>query len=209
MSMLGKGGKGLKDRLRRQYSLINSDAGTQLEDVVVPIVLVDDLTRGLTVDDLYRRPAIAYSSQAGVVGEQSYSYIRAPSAQGAAIFVDYCVVSRTAAGKFYLAGGYSGFFAGSTKDTTTKFWKDRRLPGIPSAEIAHGSNVGVLTGGIWGRFGNANSHTHILVPIGATIMPPQPGQGSELSSVLIFNVDANQALQVSWVWEEINLPEQG
>jgi len=194
MALLGLGGKGLRERLIRQYNILPpGSTGQTLFDEIIPVVLVDDLTSGLILDESYRAPAISAPTQAAVALENGFCSITAPS--GSMLLVERVEF------RFGTAGpGAVNIGPTDTPTPAVAFWRDRRIRGSPQANVAIGSRVG-LTGTTIANIRVTTVFTSLDLGIILS-----PSTDSLESTLAIWNTTVNDAVNVNWYWREILIP---
>jgi len=196
MALLGLGGRGLRERLIRQYTILPPGSiGQTLFDEIIPVVLVDDLTQGLILDANYRAPAIASAVRGAVALENSFCSISAP-ATGSLVLVERVEFRLGTAGPATLRVGPT-----DTPTAQPTFWRDRRLSGSPSAVMATGTRVGVTGSRFLFVRGTATGFTSMDLQIILT-----PSNNSLESTLAVWNGLVNDQLDVNWYWREIVLP---
>lgn len=192
MALLGLGGKGLRERLIRQYGILPpGSVGQTLFDEIIPTVLVDDLTKGLILDANYRAPAIAAPAKAAVALENGYCGLTAAS--GVMILVEKVEVRFGTAGAGALNIGPS-----DVNTPVTAFWRDRRINGSPAANPHTGSRVGLTGTTIQNIRVQATSFTTFELGI---ILNPE--SSTLASTISIWNALVNDACTVNFFWREI------
>lgn len=195
MALLGLGGKGLRERLRRQYGILPPGSlGQTLFDEIIPVVLVDDLTRGLVVDEHYRPPATGRTNQTGVAAKFAFSQLQARA--GALLLVERVEWRTEAAAGLRLKVGAVTTSAGGD----VKVWRDRRLSGDPTAGITQGAETSQSGSTVLEMQGISTDFRSIELGI---ILEP-----SEIvlkSTLTLWHSTVEQDLDVNWFWREIVL----
>jgi len=192
MALLGLGGKGLRERLIRQYGILPPGSiGQTLFDEIIPTVLVDDLTKGLILDENYRAPGMATVVKSAVALENGYCGLTARA--GVMILVEKIEVRFGTAGGGALNIGPSDVNTGSPA-----FWRDRRLNGSPSALPHHGSRVGLTGTSVMNIRAQSSSFTTfeldmILTPTSETLE----------STISVWAATVNITVDVNFFWREI------
>jgi len=196
MALLGLGGKGLRERLIRQYGILPPGSiGQTLFDEIIPVVVVDDLTTGLILDQFYRPPAAGRTQQAAVAAENSFSSIAARA--GVLTLVEK-VVWRT--------GGSSGVTirvgnTGTPIGTPVKWWRDRRITGDPVSAVTVGTRASTTGSLVMNLRGISTADTSIELGV---ILSPE--EATLKSTMTLWNQTQNEILDVTWFFREMLVP---
>ena len=196
MALLGLGGRALRERLIQQYGILPPGSiGQTLFDEIIPVVLVDDLTRGLVIDASYRSPAITQLTQAAVSSENGFCGLTAPVG-GSLILVEKLSFRTASAGLVSLRVGATG-----TQVAQPSHWRDRRLPAAPTCIPIRGTRVGLLGSGMMGMIGVSTEHQFVDLQI---IL--NPSAIDLQSTIAVWAHSTNVELSVNFWWREIILP---
>jgi len=196
MALLGLGGRGLRERLIAQYGILPPGSiGQTLFDEIIPVVVVDDLTQGLILDQFYRAPAAGRTAQAAVALEFSFSSIQAAAAS--MILVERVEYLMGSGGEVRLRTGTTGDPIGAP----TKMWRDRRVQGSPTAVVSQGTETGALGDVAVSSQGVATEFRSIDLQ-----MVLSPSNDVDVSTVSLWNTTVNELLFVNWFWREILIP---
>jgi len=197
MALLGLGGRALRERLIRQYSILPPGSiGQTLFDEIIPVVIVDDLTKGLTLDPFYRAPAISPHVQVAVALEESFAALVAPVG-GSLVLVEKVEVRFGTAG----AGSIRVGAVGASPVAQARLWRDRRIASSPTCGSFRGTNLGVLGSAMADLRVAATSFTTFQLDV---IINPSTAVLE--STIAVWNHLVNDQLEVNWFWREIILP---
>ena len=196
MALLGLGGRALRERLIQQYSILPpGSVGQTIFDEIIPVVMVDDLTKGLVLDSQYRAPAIAATVQIGVAIENSFCALVAPVG-GSLVLVEWVEIRIETAGIATVRVGEIG-----TPVQLDRLWRDRRIAAAPTCQAVRGTNVGVIGEDIASLRPAATEFTRVDLDL---ILSPSADPLE--STISIWNHTVNQQMDVNWYWREIILP---
>ena len=196
MALLGLGGRALRERLIRQYGILPPGSiGQTLFDEIIPVVMVDDLTRGLVIDQSYRAPAVAGIVQGAVSGENSFCGLTAP-AGGSLVLVEKMSYRTGSAALCSLRVGATG-----TQSVNSSHWRDRRLPAGPTCVAVRGTRVGLVGSGMLDMRGIATEHLDVELNI---IL--NPSDTVLQSTIAVWCHSTNIELDVNFFWREVILP---
>lgn len=173
-----------------------------LENAVVPIVLLEDLTKQTEWVSAKDRGASIGVNIAAVVGEKGGLAIINPTDSGVIVAIDSLHVSVSTASDIKAALVDQATVEATYITTSQAFWTDERNPGFSTARQANGTDAGLLPSNalIRIRVGSANALQIWSPNIGAAIIVP-PGRA------LVVECDTpNQGVTVHATWREIAEP---
>jgi len=196
MALLGLGGKGLRERLMRQCGILPPGSiGQTMFDEILPVVLVDDLTRGLILDQFYRPPAAGRTQQAAVAAQNSFSSLQARN--GVLTLIERVEWRTGAAAGVTIRVGNTGTPIG----TPTKWWRDRRIQGDPTTLVTQGTRAGTTGSLVMNLRGISTAYTSQDLDV--ILSPEAPTLESTLS---IWNQTQNEIFDVNWFFREVLVP---
>lgn len=130
----------LNDRLVRALGIRERAPAATLSPEVVPIVLLEDLSKHSPYERSLQRVAGAFGVHASSGGQQPCIQLKNPAASGTVLMLErVCVSGLTIAGRFIIGQG-----APSMTDlvgTLSKFWKDSRFDGNPVGDARNGQKA--------------------------------------------------------------------
>lgn len=138
-------------KLARRYGIKAQVIAPSLEPVIIPVVLIDDLTD----EGPELRWATASGNVAAAVGEQGQSGIQLPI--GSKVLIENVTLVVSGA----TGNGIGVFEAGPvlTGAGATSLWEDQRRAGAPELVVSDGTDIGAVARGIFRGFISFNPTT--------------------------------------------------
>ncbi len=176
-------------KLQQRYNLVGSTPSPFLSPELVPVVLVDDLSKEESLDEPFERQAVQFSTESGAAGFYSEISLTNPTSSGVLLLCDSFSPNAT---QGFL---HIGFFTGpGGVSTTFREWRDNRISGTPICGLTNSQTAAPPSGAYRQFVTTANNRIYSLPYI------------LEEGSRLIFTTSGtNEFLQLTVFWRERTL----
>jgi len=164
-------------------------------DSLVPVAVVEDLTKSFNTDLLDHREAAANEFQAAVVAEFGHCQLFNPAGSGVLVEVTKCYPLSQNAGDV-IAVGLTATIAAGAAGTVIAF-RDSRIQGAPAAQVRDFSNAGPQ-GNLILQINTEPGINGLILDLDIIL---SPGNG-----INIVNANTNRTIGCSFEWTEAVLP---